>query len=487
MDLDISSNHDQSIPIYKQIYDQIRELIMIGDLGDGDQLPASRKLARELGVSRVSVTAAYSQLAVEGYIVSKVGSGTFVVGLFSQSAEGNVVERAPGLNLSGWGKRILSAESVELGVLNSGRPAIDFGFGRSFPHIFPYDIWRRLLARYLSTDDTMLSRYGSAAGYIPLREAVASYLRRMRGVDCRMDQVVIVSGIQQALDIICRLFLMKDDVILVESPGYVDAYNLFRTLGARLQPVPVDNQGLPVESIKETSNCRFAFVTPSNQFPRGGTMPLNRRLALLDWAQRSNAHILEDDYDGELRYSSHPIAALQGLDTEGRVIYLGTFSKVLFPALRLGYLVLPSPILPIFLKAKELVDRGAPTLTQAAVADFISEGHFERHLRRLRKEYGSRRKTLVEALDIYLPGLVEYSDVEAGLHVMIFLPADLVEEQIVASAAIAGVGVYPGSVYHFHRPSRPSLLLGFSGLGTSEIVEGVKRLAKDIKKEQRSS
>jgi len=482
MDLKISLDRGKTTPIYKQIYDQIRELILLGELRDGDHLPASRKLARKLAVSRVSVTTAYSQLAVEGYIVSKVGSGTFVASILSTGADDAVVETTRELNLSGWGKRIQLAESLESEVVNSGRPAIDFGFGRSFPHIFPYNIWRRLLARYLSTDDTMLSRYGSAAGYVPLREAVASYLQRQRGVDCDMDQVVIVSGIQQALDIICRLFLVKGDVLLVESPGYVDAYNLFRTFGAKLLPVPVDDQGLPVESIKDTNNCRLAFVTPSNQFPRGGTMPLNRRFALLEWAQRSNAYILEDDYDGELRYSSHPIAALQGLDKEGRVIYLGTFSKVLFPALRLGYLVLPAPILPIFLKAKELVDRGAPTLTQAAVADFISEGYFERHLRRLRKEYGRRRKTLVEALDTYLPALVDYSDVEAGLHVMVFLPADLVEEQIVSAAAALGVGVYPGSAYHLHRYSQPSLLLGFSGLGNPEIIEGVKLLADAVKK-----
>jgi GntR family transcriptional regulator/MocR family aminotransferase len=487
MNLKISLDHDKTTPIYKQIYDQIRELILLGKLSEGNRLPASRKLARKLGVSRVSVTTAYSQLAVEGYIVSKVGSGTYVAGILSKSTEDAVVETTPRLNLSGWGKRIESAESFESEVENSSRPAIDFGFGRSFPHIFPYDIWRRLLARYLSTDDTMLSRYGSAAGYVPLREAVASYLQRQRGVDCNMDQVVIVSGIQQALDIICRLILEKDDVILVESPGYVDAYNLFRTFGIKLLPVLVDDLGLPVESIKETNNCRLAFVTPSNQFPRGGTMSLNRRLSLLDWAQRSNAYILEDDYDGELRYSSHPIAALQGLDKEGRVIYLGTFSKVLFPALRLGYLVLPAPILPIFLKAKELVDRGAPTLTQAAVADFISEGHFERHLRRLRKEYGRRRKTLVEALDTYLPGLVDYSDVEAGLHIMVFLPADQVEEGIVSAAASLGVGVYPGSAFYLEGPSRPSLLLGFSGLGTPEIVEGVRRLADVVKKTNHSS
>jgi GntR family transcriptional regulator/MocR family aminotransferase len=209
-------------------------------------------------------------------------------------------------------------------------------------------------------------------------------------------------------------------------------------------------------------------------------MPLSRRLALLQWAEAKDALILEDDYDGELRYSGHPLAALQGLDRDGRVIYLGTFSKVLFPALRLGYVVLPQALLPVFLQARELVDRGAPTLTQAAVADFITEGHFERHLRRLRREYGQRRSTLVGALERYLPGEVSYSAVEAGLHVMLRLSPTYDEQQVVREAAAAGVGVYPGAPYHLDRPARPSILLGFSGLSEDQIVTGVERLASVI-------
>jgi GntR family transcriptional regulator/MocR family aminotransferase len=363
----------------------------------------------------------------------------------------------------------------------TGRPAIDFGFGRSFPHIFPYDIWRRLLARYLSIDDTMLSRYGSVAGFNALREAVADYLIRMRGVKCKPGQVVIVSGMQQALDILARLLLNQGDEVLVETPGYLGAFDLFRTFGARLKALPVDDSGFPVEKIPAGNRARFAFVTPSNQFPRGGAMPLSRRLALLKWARQVEALILEDDYDGELRYSEHPLAALQGLDDEGRVVYLGTFSKVLFPALRLGYVVLPPSLLSPFIQAMQLVDRGAPTLTQAAVADFINEGHFERHLRRLRKVYGQRRKTLIQFIEKTMPGVVHYSNANAGLHVMLYLPVSYREEDVILKSVEAGVRVYPGAPYHLQRPAPPSILLGFSGLSKAEIEEGVTRLGTVIR------
>jgi GntR family transcriptional regulator/MocR family aminotransferase len=328
----------------------------------------------------------------------------------------------------------------------------------------------------------MLSRYGSVAGFSPLRHAVADYLNRLRGVRCTADEVVIVSGMQQALDILSRLLLNSGDEVLVETPGYVDAFELFRTFGAELRALPVDENGFPVERIPAGCQARFAFVTPSHQFPRGGNMPLTRRLALLQWARQADALILEDDYDGELRYSEHPLAALQGLDEDGRVIYLGTFSKVLFPAMRLGYLVLPPTLLDPFLQAMQLVDRGAPTLTQAAVADFIAEGHFERHLRRLRKEYGRRRQVLVQELDNHLHDLVQYSKDEAGLHVMLYLAPQFDEMTVIREAAQAGVGVFPGATYHVEQPSRPSILLGFSGLSQDEIVEGIARLARVMRR-----
>ena len=478
MDINFQLETDSPMAIYWQIYEKLRDLILSGDIQTGTKLPSSRRISMNLGVARNSVISAFSQLAVEGYVTSRRGSGTYVNDSLPISKSVAIHKKSfNDRSLSTWGSRVFFFGNDHPASETKNRPSIDFGFGRSFPHIFPYEIWRRLLARYLSTDDAMLSRYGSAAGFNPLREAVAAYLRRMRGVNCTMEQVVIVSGMQQALDILSRIFLNDGDDILVESPGYVDAYNLFRTFGANLLALPVDDKGFPVELIPSGCRPRFVFVTPSNQFPKGGAMPLDRRLALLDWATTTEALILEDDYDGELRYSDHPVAALQGLDHQDRVIYLGTFSKVLFPALRLGYLVLPSSILPIFLKAKELVDRGAPTLTQAAVADFIDEGHFERHLKRLRKVYGLRRQTLTQALDFYLPSLLDYSPVKAGLHVMLYLPPALDEISIAKTALSEGVGVYPGGPYHLHQPSPPSILLGFSGLSRSEIEDGVKRLA----------
>jgi GntR family transcriptional regulator/MocR family aminotransferase len=425
---------------------------------------------------------AYDQLQVEGFVHTQVGAGTFVADTLT------LPERTvfrPGL--AEWGQEV-TRQSRQRGrgsFLQRPRPGnsqIDFGFGRSFPHIFPYAVWRRLLARYLSTDDVMLSRYGSVAGFTPLREAVAKYLVQMRGVRCQPEQVVIVSGAQQALDIIGRLLLSAGDSVLVETPGYTDAYALFTTQGATLCPLPVDQHGCVVEAIPAGQTARLAFVTPANQFPQGGTLPAGRRVALLRWARQVGALIIEDDYDGELRYDARPVAALQGLDRDGRVVYLGSFSKVLFPALRLGYLVLPSNLLGPFLKAKRVVDRGAPTLTQAAVADFITEGHFERHLRRLRKEYSRRRAAFVATLETHLPE-VQFSTEPAGLHIMLYLPAEVDEKEAIRQAAQAGVRVYPGAPYHVPDPAEtngppPSILMGFTGLEVDQIIEGVRCLGQ---------
>ena len=476
MNILLTLEHDSSIPLYRQIYVQIRDMILDGEIEPRSKLPPSRHVAASHHVARVTVTTAYDQLREEGFVTSRVGAGTYVCQI-EQDPHGREGTPDPYLpSLSRWGQRVQALNDVISRPAAAKSRLIDFGFGRSFPHIFPYDIWRRLLARYLSTDDTMLSHYGSIAGFYPLRQAVAGYLNRQRGVCCSAEQVIIVSGMHQALDLLSRLLLNEGDEILVETPGYSGAYQLFKSFGVALQALPVDENGFPVERIPPGSQARLAFVTPSNQFPRGGTMSLERRLALLRWARETDALVFEDDYDGELRYSGHPISALQGLDRHDRVIYLGTFSKVLFPALRLGYVVLPPPLVDPFHQAMRLVDRGAPTLTQAAVADFINEGHFERHLQRLRKEYSLRRRSLVQALDSSIGSIVDFSGVEAGLHIMLVLPWEIVEELFVREARKAGVGVYPGVPYHLEDAPRPSVLLGFSGLNTEEIHEGVERL-----------
>jgi len=472
-------------PAYRQVYDQLRAAILSGELAPGARLPASRRLARETAVARVTVVRAYEQLEAEGFVETRAGSGTYVASGVRPASAPDTVARSFRPALTAWGRDVLSLERPAERAAETDRPEIDFGFGRSFAERFPYDIWRRLLSRYLSTDDAMLSRYGSAAGFYPLRRAVADYLVRARGVRCRPDDVVIVSGAQQALDILARLLLNPGDEVLVETPGYRDAFALFRLHRARMIPLPVDDDRLPVGRIPPGCAARLAFITPSHQFPKGGTMPLARRLALLEWAAGRDAVVIEDDYDGDLRYDGDSLAALQGLDRDGRVVYLGTFSKVLFPALRLGYLVLPPGLRAPFVRAKSLVDRGAPTLTQAAVADFLAEGHFESHLRRLRRQYGEKRAVLVDALERHLGGRVRYSPVAAGLHIMLFTPTGVDEARLVRDAAERGVRVYAGAPYHLETPPPPSILLGFSGLDESDIVEGVRRLAAAWPEERR--
>ncbi|HSM56446.1 MAG TPA: PLP-dependent aminotransferase family protein [Candidatus Sulfomarinibacteraceae bacterium] len=483
MDLHLTLDEAESAPLYRQLYTQIRERILEGELAPGSKLPPTRTLARRLELARVTVIQAYDQLQAEGYVRSRRGAGTFVSDKLPLEALEHEDDAAgQGTALAGWGRRVLEIDGRRRQASEPGRFDIDFGFGRSFPHIFPYDVWRRLLARYLSTDDVMLSRYGSVSGFHPLREAIADYLARLRGVHCRPDEVVIVNGAQQALDILSRLLLETGDEVLVETPGYTDAFDIFRVYGTRLTALTVDEHGFPVEAIPRESQAKLAFVTPTNQFPRGGAMPARRRLALLQWAREQQATIIEDDYDGALRYEEQPLAALQGLDEDGRVVYLGTFSKVLFPALRLGYVVLPPALLHPFIRAKSIVDRGAPTLTQAAVADFIREGHFERHLRRLRKEYGRRRAVLVRSLHDHLGDSVSFAREPAGLHVMLYLDPAFDEGSVVQCAADQGVGVYRGAPYHLQQPAPPSILLGFSGLSVEEIEEGVRRLGRALNK-----
>ena len=320
--------------------------------------------------------------------------------------------------------------------------------------------------------------YGSSAGSPTLREAIASHLRRSRAVVCDASQVIIVNGSQQALDLIARVLLEPGDLVAIEDPQYQGAREIFRAAGARLHPVPVDSDGLNVAKLPE--KARIAFVTPSHQFPTGTILSLVRRLALLKWAKRTNSVLIEDDYDGEFYYEGQPVESMQGLDAEGRVIYVGTFSRTIFPALRIGYLIAPRSLVPALTATKWLCDRHTATLEQETLAEFIASGAYERYLRHARRANALRRTALLEAIRKYLGGRAALSGDRSGTHVALWPHQKASEDEAVARAAAQGVGIYGMSQY-FLRPSRrPGLLLGYSRMLEEEIWEGVKRLAKTM-------
>lgn len=452
----------------RQVYEILHHQILSGIYPPGSRLPGSRQLSAELGASRMTLQTAVQQLVAEGLLITRPGSGIYVTKTVPDGAAHPVEPR-----FSAWAERLRHAPFLQRQGMRGSQL-------RSFAASFPYDIWRRMLGRYLSTDDAILNRYGSPAGFGPLREAIAAKVARLRGVNCTAEQVIIVSGIQQALDILARLLIDPGDEVVVENPGYVSAYRVFAVYGADLQPVAVDRSGMIVSDIPAESRSRLAFVTPANQFPRGGAMSLERRLALLEWARRQQALIIEDDYDGELRYDGQPLAALQSLDRDGRVIYLGTFSKVLFPALRLGYVILPDVLHRPFLHARQLLDRGAPTLTQAAAADFIAEGHFERHLKKLRQLYRVRRQLLVESLQSRLGSIVRFTGEPAGLHVWLTLTGGLSEGDVLPRLQAHELPIYPGSPYFLTPQASTNLIFNFSELTEEQIVESIDILGKEI-------
>jgi GntR family transcriptional regulator/MocR family aminotransferase len=470
-----------AVSLFRQLYDGLREAILAGRLVPGARLPASRCLALELGVSRNTVLNAYDQLLAEGYVEGRIGSGTYVARTLPEellqvrgTASGPPRPTADRRRLSRRGEVLAATPAA--GVRGSGAPR---AFRPGVPGLdaFPFGVWGRLLARQGRPPADLLG-YGEPAGYRPLREAIAAHLGTARGVRCEASQVIVVSGTQQALDLAARLLLDPEDVAWIEDPTYAGARRALLGAGLRLAPVPVDQDGLDVAA--GTRCCprpRLVYVTPSHQYPLGVPMGLGRRLALLDFARRADAWVLEDDYDSEFRYTGRPLAALQGLDQDGRVIYLGTFSKVLFPGLRLGYLVVPPDLAPGFIAARLAADRQASSLLQAVVADFIAEGHFVRHIRRMRTLYAERQGALLAAARRELGGRLEVEPAGTGLHLVGWLPEGCDDREVSQAAWEVGVEVPPLSGYCLQRQRRPGLLLGYAAVTPRQIRDGVRRLA----------
>jgi GntR family transcriptional regulator/MocR family aminotransferase len=469
-----------AVPLNRQLYDELRAAVLSGRLAHGARLPSTRTLALDLKVSRNTVTGAFDQLLAEGYLEGKVGSGTYVAGAVPEEflrvsaapAPARAAAVEPRLSRRGDMLRDTPATMTrDIAVPAPFRPGIPA------LEAFPTKLWARIAARLLRHARAELLTYGHPAGYAPLREAIAEYLRAARGVRCTAAQVMVTAGSQQALDLAARVLLDPGETVWVEDPGYLGARGAFRAAGLRCAPVPVDEEGMNLAAAEAREpGARMAYVSPSHQYPIGVTMSLGRRMALLDWARRTQAWIVEDDYDSEFRYAGRPLAALQGIDTAGRVIYTGTFSKVLFPGIRLGYMVVPEAVVDAFVSARALADRHGPALEQGIVAEFLSEGHFARHVRRMRALYQERQEVLVALLQRDLSGVVEAAPAEAGMHLVAWLPKGASDVRASAAAAANGIIAPAISGYSMRYRTRPALLLGYACVSPRQAREAVRRL-----------
>jgi len=472
-------------PLFRQLYLQMKDAILAGEIAPSARLPATRELGRLLRVSRQTVLAAYEQLMAEGYLAGAVGKGTFVSDSLPAASRGKAsAAAAPALlrPLSARGEAMASAMAR---VRHHDGPLRTFRISMPGLDLFPFEVWRKLEARHWRRRQVPLG-YGGAAGHAPLRELLCAYLQASRGVRCTPEQIVITTGSQQALYLLAQLLLAPGEGVWLESPGYQGALAPFAVAGARICPVPVDAEGMDVAyAAARYPDARMAFATPSHQLPLGVTMSLARRLELLRWAQAQRAWIVEDDYDSEYRYTGPPLASLQGLDRTGCVIYVGTLSKVLFPGLRLGYIVAPPALAEPLARAKSVVDRHSPIMPQAVLADFIQEGHFARHIRRTRDAYGERRIAMLEAIAARMNGVLACGPSDAGLDLCVGVTNGLSEAEALARAGEGGVEVRP--LAYYTNPAAgpdcavpPGLLLGFSAFTPEQIRAGIGRLEEAI-------
>lgn len=472
---------DGNTPLQQQIYDQVRHAVLTAVLPPGTRLPSSRALALKLAVSRNTVMIAYEQLLAEGYIETRPGGGTYVSHVVG-AGPSPTSPMAPANSgaeprLSRYGAR---SRELATGALDRGRGLrYNFHYGAVNAADFPADVWRRLLLREVRRRVGRPYLYESPQGLPELRAALSDYLGRARAVRTHPEQIVIVNGSQQAIDLALRVLVDPGEQVVVEAPCYAGARLAIEAFGGHLVPVRVDSDGLDVSQLLRTeTSARLAYVTPSHQFPTGAVMGAARRLALLDWAAQADAYVLEDDYDSEYRYDSRPVASLQAMDEAGRVVYCGTVSKLLAPGLRLGYLVLPPKLVEPFLRAKQLADRNTATLDQAVLAHFIRDGHFERHIRRSRRRNQQRRDALITALRSSFGASVEIVGAEAGLHILVRIsgiPAGLAGS-VAEAAALQSVGIIPAEICSTDAPDTVAFLMGFAGLDIAEIGTGIALL-----------
>src|SRR5882724_339376 len=471
--------HKAHGPLYRRVYHALKSMIRDGRLAPAARLPSTREFAADLRVSRNTVMLAYEQLLAEGYVVSRNRATTSVASTLPTSAMPASARPKSGHlpPVSTYARRLIRLLGTPPAPSTRSGLRYDFRYGEPSIDEFPREIWRRLLAARARRTARDAFGYADPAGYAPLRDALAEYLKRARGVVCEADQIVITNGSQQGFDLAARVLLDPGDVAVVEAPHYPGVTIPFEAAGARLARTPVDRDGLQTHRLP--ARARVAYVTPCHQFPTGVIMPLERRLALLAWAACNNSWVIEDDYVSEFRYEGHPLEALQSLDRDGRVIYVGTFSKTLFPALRVAYLVLPRSLVPSFVAAKWATDRFSATLAQEALTDFITTGQFERYLRRAGNRNAARRRTLIGALRQHFGDRVEIAGENTGVHLVVWLndvrPRNLAA--VIARARGVGVGLYSVAPFHTSLPQRAGLLFGYASLTEADIRTAIRRVA----------
>ncbi len=465
-----------------RLYRELREAVRDGRLRPGDRLPPTRDLATELELSRGTVTTAYERLVAEGFLVARVGAGTYVADDVPQVG-------TRGRRRTGAVRPRRSWTETPSPVSAGGAVPYDFSVGVPDPALFPFDTWRRLVSSELRAGANAPGRYADPAGLLGLREAVSRYVGVSRSVLCDPEDVVVTNGTQHALDLVCRVVLEPGDAVVVEDPGYPPAAALFAASGMRVVPVPVDEQGLVVEALP--ARARLVYVTPSHQFPSGAAMSLRRRVALVEWAQEHDALVVEDDYDSEFRFSSRPLEPLVNLDPSGRVCYVGSFSKTMLPAIRLGFVVAPPSLRLALRAARQLSDGFSPVPTQSALARFIDDGMLARHVRKAANVYAARHAAVLAALAM-VPG-VHVVPSSAGLHLCARLPGAGPGEgrRVVTAARRLGVAVESLDGYYLGRQgstsaaaaSREGVVVGYGAVADDRLDEGLRRLVRVLRRE----
>ncbi|WP_120496875.1 PLP-dependent aminotransferase family protein [Kiloniella sp. EL199] len=475
-------------PLYRQLYSGIRKLILSGDLPPGTKLSASRIIATELEISRTTVINTIEQMISEGFLETRRGAGTYVTRRLSamtdfyQSAsddDPDCFEEDSDLTLSKRGLRYSELphqyEPEGIYTFRPSQPAYE---------LLPHDIFSRLTNRYQRKPSNDDLTYADRGGFMPLREAISSYLKTSRSVRCTPEQIIITSGTQSALNLASQLLLDPGDTVWMEDPGHTAARCVFEGTGANVVPVSSDEHGFNPDLCPEEAQnkkARLAYVTPSSQHPLGYRMPLTRRIKLLEWAQQNNTWIFEDDYNSEFRYTGRPLSALQGLDKGGRVLYVSSFTKILYPGLRLGYMIVPKSMAEDFAHAATILQRSTPKLTQQIIADFINEGFFTTHMRKMRRIYHQRQQILIEAAEKHLKGLVEINPVEQGFHCNAWLPDHADPEQVEQTLRAAGYAVNNLDYYCMRPLKRKGFMIGFAGTPEEKIPDGIKGMARILK------